>query len=98
MRASEVCNLKMADWDMDNKQITVRRLKGSLTTTQPLEHMAGQPLLSELRVLRAWLKERAEWRDRDGWVFPSQKGQNLTRFGLLQDVSIRVPAGGDSQV
>jgi type 1 fimbriae regulatory protein FimB len=84
MRASEVCNLKMTDLDMDNKEITVRRLKGSLRTTQPLEDIPGQPLLSELRVLHAWLKERADWHDRDGWVFPSQKGQNLTRFGLLQ--------------
>lgn len=84
MRISEVCNLKMTDLDLTNNQITVRRLKGSLTTTQPLEDIAGQPLLSERRVLRAWLKERADWQNRDGWVFPSQKGQNLTRFGLLQ--------------
>lgn len=84
MRASEVCNLKMTDIDLTNRQITVRRLKGSLTTTQPLEDVPGQPLLSELRVLKAWLKDRQEWENRDGWVFPSQKGQNLTRFGLLQ--------------
>jgi integrase len=84
MRSSEVCNLKIADVDLTNNQITIRRLKGSLTTTQPLEDMLGQPLLSERRVLRSWLKERAEWKDRDGWVFPSQKGQNLTRFGLHQ--------------
>lgn len=84
MRASEICNLKMTDLDMTNKQITVRRLKGSLTTVQPLENIQGKPLLSELLVLNAWLKERAEWQNRDGWVFPSQKGQNLTRFGLHQ--------------
>lgn len=84
MRCSEVCNLKMTDLDLTNKQITVRRLKGSLTTTQPIEDIPGMPLLSELRVLRTWLKERADWQNRDGWVFPSQKGQNLTRFGLHQ--------------
>lgn len=84
MRASEVCNLKMADVDMANREITVRRLKGSRTTTQPLSDIAGQPLLSELRVLKAWLKERAEWPNRDGWVFPSQKGGPLSRFGFRE--------------
>ena len=84
MRVSEVCNLKMADVDIANKQVTIRRLKGSLTSTQPLTDIAGQPLLSELRVLKAWLVERSEWSDRDGWVFPSQKGGNLTRFGARQ--------------
>ena len=47
MRASEVCKLKMSDVDQKNGQITIRRLKGSLTTTQPLSDMSGQPLLSE---------------------------------------------------
>jgi integrase len=54
MRASEVCDLRLADVDLKNGQITIRRLKGSLTTTQPLSDLPGQPLLSERRVLRAW--------------------------------------------
>src|SRR5258708_18545140 len=44
MRASEVCNLKLADVDLKNGEITIRRLKGSLKTVQPLSDMAGQPL------------------------------------------------------
>src|SRR4029450_8196531 len=70
MRASEVCDLRLADVDLKNGQITIRRLKGSLTTTQPLSDHPGQPLLSEKRVLRAWLSER---RDASEFVFTSQK-------------------------
>ena len=84
MRVSEVCQLKMTDVDLANRQITIRRLKGSLTSTQPLVDIPGQPLLSELRMLKAWLVERSTWQDRDGWVFPSQKGGCLTRFGARQ--------------
>jgi len=58
MRASEVCNLKLANVDLMNGEITIRRLKGSLKTVQPLSDMPAQPLLSERRVLRAWLADR----------------------------------------
>jgi type 1 fimbriae regulatory protein FimB len=34
MRASEVCGLKLADVDLKNGEIAIRRLKGSLKTTQ----------------------------------------------------------------
>jgi type 1 fimbriae regulatory protein FimB len=56
MRASEICNLELRDVDLKNGQITIRRLKGSLTTTQPLADVQDSPLMSERRVLRAWLK------------------------------------------
>src|ERR1700722_1769682 len=36
LRASEVCNLRLADIDLKRQSIIVRRLKGSLETTQPL--------------------------------------------------------------
>src|SRR6516162_10386464 len=36
MRASEVCELRLSDLDLKNGQVTIRRLKGSLTTTQPV--------------------------------------------------------------
>src|ERR1700730_12228580 len=68
MRASEVCDLRMSDVDMKKGQVTIRRLKGSLTTTQPLSDLPGQPLLCEKRVLRAWLAER---RDASVFVFTS---------------------------
>jgi len=89
MRASEVCELRLADLDLKNGQITIRRLKGSLTTTQPLRDHPGQPLLSEKRVLRAWLAER---HDASDFVFTSQKGGRIHRsqfFRMFQAVGER---------
>jgi len=89
MRASEVCNLKLSDIDLKNGEITIRRLKGSLKTTQSLSDLAGQPLLSEKRVLRAWLTER---HDASEYVFTSQKGGKLDRtafWKMFQSVAER---------
>src|SRR5260370_15086632 len=77
MRASEVCGLELKDVDLKNGEITIRRLKGSLKTTQPLADLQGQPLLSEKRVLRAWLAERADHPSKS--VFCSQKSGRIQR-------------------
>jgi len=77
MRASEVCGLELKDVDLKNGEITIRRLKGSLKTTQPLADVQGQPLLSEKRVLRAWLDERGDHPSR--FVFVSQKSGRVHR-------------------
>jgi type 1 fimbriae regulatory protein FimB len=50
-RVSELINLRMTDLDLDTGHVFVRRLKGSLSTSQPLEG-------DEIRALRAWLRER----------------------------------------
>jgi type 1 fimbriae regulatory protein FimB len=95
MRASEVCELRLSDLDLKNGQITIRRLKGSLTTTQPLSDHPGQPLLSEKRVLRAWLAER---RDLSDFVFTSQKGGKIHRtqfFRMFQSVAERAGLPAD---
>jgi type 1 fimbriae regulatory protein FimB len=80
MRASEVCGLELKDLDLKNGEITIRRLKGSLKTTQPIADIQGQPLLSEKRVLRAWLEERGNHPSR--FVFVSQKSGRLHRSQL----------------
>src|SRR5882762_6454303 len=80
MRASEVCGLELKDVDLRNAEITIRRLKGSLKTTQPLADVQGQPLLSEKRVLRAWLAERGN--HPSPRVFVSQKSGRLHRSQL----------------
>ena len=36
LRASEVCGIKLADIDLKTSSISIRRLKGSLHTIQPL--------------------------------------------------------------
>jgi integrase len=89
MRASEVCGLKVSDVDLKAGEIVIRRLKGSLKTTQPLADLAGQPLLSEKRVLKAWLAER---RDPSEFLFTPQKGGRLDRtafFRMFQGVAER---------
>ena len=77
MRASEVCGLELKDVDLKNGEIVVRRLKGSLRTTQPLADLQGQPLLSEKRVIRAWLAERGQHPSK--YVFTSQKSGKIHR-------------------
>jgi integrase len=89
MRTSEVCGLKLSDIDLKNGEITIRRLKNSLKTTQPLTDVQGEPLLSEKRVLKAWLAER---KDPSDYVFTSQKGGRLDRsafFRMFQSVAER---------
>ena len=95
MRASEVCDLRLPDVDMKNGEVTIRRLKGSLRTVQPLSEHPGQPLLSEKRVLRAWLAAR---RDASDFVFTSQKGGRIHRsqfFRMFQSVAERAGLPAD---
>ena len=51
LRVSELINLRMADLDLNTGRLFVRRLKGSLSTSHPLEG-------DEIRALRAWLRRR----------------------------------------
>ena len=51
LRVSELINMRMADVDLDTGRLFVRRLKGSLSTSQPLEG-------DEIRALRAWFRQR----------------------------------------
>jgi type 1 fimbriae regulatory protein FimB len=77
LRASEVCALKLVDIDLKASSISIRRLKGSLPTVQPLYPHRGQPLLDETVALRAWLRERRS--DGSDYLFTSQKGGKLDR-------------------
>src|SRR5260370_12695225 len=88
LRASEVCGLKLADIDLKAGSISIRRLKGSMTTVQPLYPHRGQPLLDEMSALRAWLRERRS--DGSDYLFTSQKGGRLDRtqfFRIFQTVA-----------
>jgi type 1 fimbriae regulatory protein FimB len=84
LRPSEVCKLRVSDVDLKNGIIVVSRLKGSLKSAQNLLDQAGQPLLSEKRVLRAWLEERETYNDRSDYLFLSQKGGKLDRSAFYR--------------
>jgi type 1 fimbriae regulatory protein FimB len=51
LRVSELVNMRVADVDLDTGRLFVRRCKGSLSTSQPLDG-------DEIRALRAWLRRR----------------------------------------
>ena len=74
LRASELISLRLGDIDWRNMEITIRRLKGSLKTTQPLFRMRGRPCMDEVSALRTWLKGRPSDAGSD-FLFVSQKGR-----------------------
>ena len=92
MRASEVCGLRLADVDMKSGSISIRRLKGSLHTTQPLYRHKGQPLLDEMTALRAWLRVRES--DGSDYLFTSQKGGRLHRSQFFRIFQACAEAAG----
>lgn len=83
LRASEVCALKLADIDLKAGSISIRRLKGSLQTIQPLYQHRGQPLLDETTAVRAWLRTRRD--DGSDYLFTSQKGGKLGRIQFFRN-------------
>jgi type 1 fimbriae regulatory protein FimB len=85
---SEVCRLKLADVDQKAGSISIRRLKGSLQTVQPLYQHRGQPLLDEVAAIRKWLRKRPA--DGSNYLFTSQKGGKLDRtqfFRVFQTIA-----------
>jgi site-specific recombinase XerD len=98
LRASEVCNLKLADIDSKAGSISVRRLKGSLQTVQTLYAHRGQPLLDEVAALRSWLRARPA--DGSDSLFVSQKGGRLDRtqfFRVFQAISAAAGISSDKR-
>jgi len=78
MRASEVCKLRMSDFN--DGHLKIKRLKGSNTTTHQLIPHKGQPLLDECKAIKLWLAERPT--DAGDALFPSNKGgcMSATQF------------------
>jgi site-specific recombinase XerD len=92
LRASEVCGIKMADMDLKSGSISIRRLKGSLHTIQPLYQHRGQPLLDETAALRAWLHTRTA--DGSDYLFTSQKGGKLDRTQFFRNFQTVAESAG----
>ena len=63
---------------------------GSLEHGQALSGLRGEPLLDEMKVLKAWVEERATYQDYSDWLFVSQKGGRMDRsafFRLFQQIA-----------
>jgi len=75
MRVSELVDIRLKDIDLETARVFVRRLKGSLSTHQPVEG-------DELRALRAWLRQREPYPNADSnYLFLSERGP-LTRQAI----------------
>lgn len=69
LRVSEVGMLKLEDVNADHGRIFCHREKGSLSGEYPMQ-------ADEIKAIRAWLKER---KDNSPYLFPSQKGNPISR-------------------
>jgi site-specific recombinase XerD len=75
LRVSELIDIRLNDLDLETGRIYVRRLKGSLSTHQPIEG-------DELRGIRAWLRERENYSNAgSNYLFLSERGP-MTRQSI----------------
>ena len=72
LRVSEACALHLDQVDTESRVLHVARLKGGLSTTQPLRG-------DELRAVSAWLKERARMKPGGKAFFVSEQRKPLHR-------------------
>jgi type 1 fimbriae regulatory protein FimB len=73
LRVSELCNLRRHDVDLTHGRIWITRLKGSLSTEQPL-------LTDERRSLKRYLAQRGD--SQLPWLFLTERGDRFTRFTI----------------
>ncbi len=71
-RVTELVNVTLKDIDLKRARIWVQRVKGSLSTEQPITG-------DELRAIRRYLKERESELP---WLFISERRQQLSRKAL----------------
>ncbi len=69
LRVSEVITIRLADLNLEQSRLWVRRVKNGLSVEQPV---AGD----ELRAIKRYLNAR---NDHLPWLFVSERGQPLTR-------------------
>lgn len=75
LRVSELIDIRLKDLDLETGRIFVRRIKGSLSTHQPIEG-------DELQSIRAWLRERENYPNANSnYMFLSERGM-LTRQAI----------------
>lgn len=75
LRVSELIDIRLKDLDTNTARIFIRRVKGSLSTHQPIEG-------DELRAIRAWLRERENYPNANSnYLFLSERGM-MTRQAI----------------
>jgi len=72
LRVSEACGLTLSQVDIESRVLHVARLKNGLSTTHPLR-------TDEIRVIKAWLKERARIKPETDAFFVSNRRGPLSR-------------------
>src|SRR5271155_661291 len=72
LRVSEACRMKLDQVDTESRVLHVARLKGGLSTTQPLRG-------DELRAIGAWLKQRVRMKPTGKSFFVSEQRTPLHR-------------------
>ena len=72
LRVSEACRMRLDQVDTESRVLHVSRLKGGLSTTQPLRS-------DELRAIGVWLKERARMKPTGKAFFISEQRKPLHR-------------------
>ena len=84
LRASEVIAVKVADVNLQQARLWVRRLKNGLSVEQPIPG-------DELRALKQYLRQRDS---KLPWLFLSERGQPLTRQSVSYIVSAAAERAG----
>ncbi len=84
-RVSEIGKLKVSDVNISRGVVHVSRLKGGLSTTQPL-------LECEIKIIERWLEIRKDLKGNESeWLFISQKGESLSRqqmYNIIKECGI----------
>ena len=79
LRVTELCRLKRQDVDLTHGRIWIKRIKGSLSTEQPLQ-------ADELRTLKRYLTQRGN--AQLPWLFLNERGDQFTRSTINYLVGI----------
>jgi len=72
LRVSEACGLRLSQVDVESRQLHVQRLKRGLSTHHPLRG-------DEVRVIKAWLTDRARMEPETEHFFISERRTALSR-------------------
>jgi type 1 fimbriae regulatory protein FimB len=84
LRVSEATGARLKDLDLAKSRLWVERLKGSLSTDQPVEG-------DELRAIKRYLAKR---NDTLPWLFVSERGTRMTRQNVNAIVRRAAKAAG----